>query len=63
MLSALEAKELLHNGCETYLTQVVDKTPEIILDSVLIMREFPNVFLNDVLGLLKIWELKFKIEL
>ena len=29
-------KELLHNGYETYLAQVVDKTPQIILDSVLI---------------------------
>ena len=53
VLSTLEAKGLLHNGCETYLAQVVDKTSEIILDSVPIMREFPNVFLNDMLSLLK----------
>ena len=63
MLSALEAKGLLHNGCETYLAQMTDKTLEIILDSVPILREFSNMFLNDVLGLLKNWELKFEIEL
>ena len=63
VLSTLEAKGLLHNGCETYLAQVVDKTSEIILDSVPIMWEFLNVFLNDVLSLLKNWELEFVIEL
>ena len=50
VLSALEAKG--HNGCETCLAQMVDKTPELILDSVLVMREFSNVIPNDVLCLL-----------
>ena len=63
MLSTLKAKGLLHNGCETYLALVVDKTPEMILYNVSTMREFTNIFFNDVLGLLKNWELKFKIEL
>ena len=52
MISALEAKRLLYNGCETYQAQVVDKTLEIILDSVSDWREFSNVFPNDELGLL-----------
>ena len=37
VLSTLEANGLLDNGCETYLAQVVDKTLEIILDSVPVM--------------------------
>ena len=45
VISALETKRLLHNGCEAYLTHVVDKsTSKVILDSVPIVREFPNVF-------------------
>ena len=51
--STLEARRLLHKGSDAYLSQVVDKSQEIILDSVLIMREFLNVFLNNVLSLLK----------
>ena len=52
VISALEAKRLLHKGCEAYLAHVVDKsTPKVALDSVLIVREFPNVFSEDLLGL------------
>ena len=52
MISALEAKRLIHKGCEAYLAHMVDKsTPEIALDSVPIVREFPNVFSEDLLGL------------
>ena len=33
VILALEAKRLLHNGCEAYLAHVVDKsTPKVALD-------------------------------
>ena len=38
VISALEAKRLLHKRCEAYLAHVVDKsTPKVALDSVLIV--------------------------
>ena len=64
VISALEAKRLLHKECKTYLTYVVDKsTPKITWDSVLLVREFPDVLLEDLLGLPLDRELKFKIKL
>ena len=48
LISALEAKRLLHKGCEAYLTHVIDKSSsEITLDNVLVVCEF----LEDLLGL------------
>ena len=47
VISALEAKRLLHKGCEAYLAHVDDKsTLEIALDSVLVVREFLTYFLK-----------------
>ena len=64
VISALKAKRLLHNGCEAYLANVVDKsTLEVALDSVSVVREFPDVFLKDLSSLPPNRELEFKIEL
>ena len=64
VISTFEVKRLLHKRCEAYLTHVVDKsTPEVVLDSVRIVREFPGVFLEDSLGLPSNRELEFEIEL
>ena len=61
---ALEAKKLLHKGYEAYLAYVVDKSsPKVILDSVMIVREFQDVFFEDLPGLPPNQELKFEIEL
>ena len=38
VISALEAKRLLHKGCEAYLTHVIDKSSfEVTLDRVLVV--------------------------
>ena len=64
MILALEAKRLLHKGCETYLAHVVDKsTPEVVLDNVPVVREFLDVFLKDLSGLPPNRELEFEIDL
>ena len=64
VISSLEAKRLLHKGCEAYLAHVVDKsTSKVILDSVWVVREFLNVFLEDLPSLLQDQELEFGIEL
>ena len=63
VISTLEAKRLLHKGCEAYLAHVVDKSsPEVILESMSIVREFLNVFLEDLSGLPSDRELEFGIE-
>ena len=49
MISALEAKRLLHKGCETYLAHVIDtSTPKVTLEIVLVVRKFSDVFLKDL---------------
>ena len=64
VISTLEAKRLLHKGYEVYLAHVVDKsTPEVTLDSVPVVREFPDVFLENLSGLPPNRELEFGIEL
>ena len=64
VISALEEKRLLHKGCEAYLAYVIDtSTLKVTLESVLVVREFSNVFLEDLLGLPPDRELKFGIDL
>ena len=64
VILALEAKRLLHKGCEAYVTHVVDKsTLEVALDSVPIVREFLDVFSKDLPSLPPNREFEFEIEL
>ena len=64
VISVLEAKRLLHKGCKVYLPHVVDtSTPKVTLRSVPIMREFSNVFPEDLSGFPPDRELEFGIEL
>ena len=64
VISTLEAKRLLHKGCEVYLAYVVDKFfSEVTLNSVPLMREFQDVFPRDFPSLPLNPELKFGIEL
>ena len=64
VISALDAKRLLHNGCETYLAHMIDKSSsEVTLDNVPIVFEFPNIFSEDLSGLPLDKELEFGIDL
>ena len=64
VILALKAKRLLHKGCEAYLAHVVDKSSsKVTMDSVLVVQEFPDMFLEDLLGLPPNWELEFEIKL
>ena len=52
VILALEAKRLLHKGCEAYLAHVIDNSSsEITLDNVLVVCEFPDVFPKDLSSL------------
>ena len=62
VILALEEKRLLHKGCEAYLAHVTDKsTSKVTLINV--VREFSNVFSENLPGLLPVRELEFGIEL
>ena len=55
VILALEAKRLLHKGCEAYLEFVIDNmTPEVDLDNVAVVREFQDVFSKDLLPIVGI---------
>ena len=64
VISALEAKRLLHKGCEAYLAHVLDKSSTgVTIGSVPVVCEFPDVFPDDLPGLPPDRELEFEIEL
>ena len=64
VISTLKENKLLHKGFEAYLAHVGDKsTPEVTLDSVLVVRELQDMFFKDFPGLPPDQELKFRIEL
>ena len=64
VISALEAKRLLHKGCKAYLAYVIDtSTSKVMLESVPVVWEFSNVFPEDLLRLPPDRELEFGIDL
>ena len=64
VISALKTKRLLHKGCEAYMEHVVDKSSsKVILDNVPIVREFLDLFLEDLPILPPNGELELGIEL
>ena len=64
VISTFESKRLLHKGCEAYLAHVVDNSSlKVTLDSVSVVQEFLNVFLEDLPNLPPDQKLEFKIEL
>ena len=64
VISALETKRLLHKGCEAYLAHVIDtSTSKVTLESVSVMREFSDVFLEDLPWLPLDRELEFGIDI
>ncbi|XP_074374237.1 uncharacterized protein LOC141714629 [Apium graveolens] len=63
-LSVLQAKKLLRQGCEAYLVHMVDIKKEThTLDEILIVREYPDVFPEELPGLPPDREIKFSIDL
>ena len=49
MISALEANRLIYKSCEANLAHVIDTiTSKVTLESVLVVREFLDVFPEDL---------------
>lgn len=63
IISYIQAHRLISTGCSTYLGHVHDVTVETsIVESVLIVCEFPDVFSIDLSRLPLEWEIDFAIE-
>ncbi|KAL8108994.1 hypothetical protein AgCh_025188 [Apium graveolens] len=63
-LSVMQARRLLRQGCEAYLAHMVDTKKETpILDEIPIVREFPDIFPEELPGLPPDREIEFSIDL
>ena len=52
MISALAAQRMLRKGCQGYLAYVVETGNEgTLMDEIPVVREFPDVFPDDIAGL------------
>ncbi|KAL6334430.1 hypothetical protein AAG906_015619 [Vitis piasezkii] len=63
MISALRASSLLKKGCQGFLASVVSNESDLKLEDIPIVREYPDVFLEDLLGLPLEREVEFTIDL
>ena len=52
MISAMAAQRMLHKGFQGYLAYVVETGKEgMLVDEIPVVREFPDVFSDDITGL------------
>ena len=55
MISAMAAQRMLRKGCQCYLDYVVETEKKgTLVDEIPVVREFPDVFSDDIAGLLQI---------
>ena len=64
LISCLRAKSLLAMGCEGFLAHVIDtRQPSPSIEDIPIVREFAEVFLEEIPGIVPDREIEFTIEL
>ena len=63
MISAMAAQRMLRKGCQGYLAYVVETEEGTLVDEIPVVREFPDVFLDDIVGLPPDREVEFTIDL
>ncbi|GKA94252.1 putative reverse transcriptase domain-containing protein [Tanacetum coccineum] len=68
IISCMKTQKYIHKGCQVYLAQVTskkteDKSEEKRLEDVSIIREFPEVFPEDLPGLPPARQVEFQIDL
>ena len=64
MISAMATQRMLHKGCQGYLAYVVETGKEgTLVDEIPVVREFPDVFPDDIVGLPPEREVEFTIDL
>ena len=63
IISVMAAQRMLRKGCQGYLAYVVEKENEgILVDDIPIVREFPDVFPDDIAGLPPNRDVEFTID-
>ena len=63
MISAMAAQRMLRKGCQGYLAYVVETEKEgTLVDEIQVVREFPDVFPDDIAGLPPDREVEFTID-
>ena len=64
IISAMAAQRMLRKGCQGYLAYVVETRKEgTLVDEILVVREFPDVFPDDITKLPPNREVEFTIDL
>ncbi|XP_076913631.1 uncharacterized protein LOC143572324 [Bidens hawaiensis] len=64
LMSCFQDQRYLRKKCAAFLTQVVEKErKEKKISDILVVRNFPNVFPDDVTGLSLIRQVEFRIDL
>ena len=64
LINVMTASKMLRKGCQGYLAFVVDRRQEgTRLEDILIVKEFPDVFPDDISGLPPDREVEFTIDL
>ena len=63
MISALRFSSFLRKGCQGFLAYVVNEGTDLKLEDIPIVRDYPDVFPEDFLGLPPEREVEFTIDL
>ena len=52
VISAMQARRFLRKGCETFLALILDsKRGQLDMEKILVVRKFPDVFLEELPGI------------
>ena len=63
-MSTMQAQRLLRKGCEAFLALVLDfKKGQIELKNILVMKDFPDVFPEELPGIPSVREVDLSIEI
>ncbi|GJU32143.1 putative reverse transcriptase domain-containing protein [Tanacetum coccineum] len=64
LISCIKTERYISRGCQVFMIQVMEKkSDDKGLEDLPVVKEFPNVFLEDLPGLLPIRQVEFQIDL
>ena len=64
VISAMQARRLLRKGCEAFLAMVLDsKRGQIELENILVVKDFPDVFPEELPGISPVREVELSIKI
>ena len=64
LISCIKTERYISRGCQVFMIQVMEKKPdEKRLEDIPVVKEFPNVFPEDLHGLPPVHQIEFQIDL